>query len=261
MSFKTLGWLTSARDEAAVELLVKVYEKIKSGFIPLELKYVFLSREEDEGEFARQIIEFCKEEKIKVIKFSALRFKPELRAKDKEKWRIEFHEKVMELLEETDFCILAGYMWIVSEEFCKKLKLINLHPALPGGPKGAWEDVMWQLISARSAETGAMMHLVTPELDEGPAVSFFRINIRSEEFEKLWQEAEPLLLKHHLSGVKKLYGEKFPLFQKIREEELKREIPLIIFTLKAVAEGRVEVPPSEGPIDLSEEIEEYIKTL
>jgi len=262
MKSKNIGWFTTGRDEAAIELLKIVYSEIKSGFLPLKIAYVFISKEPGEGFFSDRLIEIAREEMgLKVISFSALRFEPELRKKDKELWRELYHDEVLKRLEdEIDFGVLAGYMWIVSPKFCNSLKLINLHPALPGGPKGSWQEVMWQLISARACETGAMMHLVTPELDEGPALSFFRFSLRTPEFLPLWENTEKKLLKHHLSGLKKLEGEENELFKKIREEEVKRELPLIVYTLKYLGEEKITFDSENLPLDLTEEIEIYLKT-
>ena len=259
MRYKNMAWFTTGRDEAALQLLKEVHKNIISGFLPIEIKYVFLSKKPEEGFWAEKIVEFCNENSIPLIIFSAKEFKPELRKKDKEAWRKEYHEEILKLLpKNVDFGLLAGYMWIVSENFCKNLTLINLHPALPGGPKGAWEEVMWQLISARAYETGAMMHIVTPELDEGPAISFFRINLRTKNFLPLWEEAEKYLLKLHLSGVKKRFGNNFSLFKKIREEEVKREVPLILITLKYLAEGKINLHDFSYPKEVTQEIEKYL---
>ncbi len=262
MKIKKIGWFTTGRDQAAIDLLDIVYSKIKTGFLPLKIAYLFISKELGESEISDKLINLAKEKMgLKVISFSALKFKPKLRIKNKENWREAYHEEILKKLgEEIDFGVLAGYMWIVSSKFSNTLKLINLHPALPGGPKGSWQEVMWQLISARASETGAMMHLVTENLDEGPPISFFRISLRTPEFLPLWKETEEKLLKYHLSGVQKIEGEKNKLFQKIREEEVKRELPLIIYTLKYLAEEKIDFYSPNLPLDLTNEIENYIKT-
>jgi phosphoribosylglycinamide formyltransferase-1 len=41
--------------------------------------------------------------------------------------------------------------------------------------------------------------------------------------------------------VKAMQGENNPLFRKIREEGVARELPLVIETLKAFAEGRISI--------------------
>jgi folate-dependent phosphoribosylglycinamide formyltransferase PurN len=78
------------------------------------------------------------------------------------------------------------------------------------------------LIESNAKETGAMMHLVTPELDRGPVVSYCVFPIRGEPFDPHWQK-----------------NEKDMLFKLVRQYELAREFPLIIFTLQALSRGKV----------------------
>ncbi|MEZ0343487.1 MAG: formyltransferase family protein [Caldimicrobium sp.] len=261
MALKKVGWFTTARDEAALELLKIVYNEIKRGFLNLQIAYVFVSRDPDEAEVTKKFIDTAsKEMGLKVITFSALKFEPELRKKNLEHWRSLYHQEIMKRLpEEVDFGMLAGYMWVVSEEFCEKLPLLNLHPALPGGPKGTWQEVIWQLISARACETGIMIHRATKELDEGPPLTFVRFSIRTQEFLPLWEETEKILLKYHLRGLKEKEGEKNKLFLKIREEGVKRELPLIVLTLKAFSEERLSFSQETLPLDLTSEVENYFK--
>lgn len=258
---KKIGWFTTARDQAAIELLEIVYSQIKEGFLPLKIAYVLVSKELGETSISNELIIKAKEEmNLEVVCFSALKFMPELRKKDLSKWRNLYHQEVLKILpERIDFGVLAGYMWIVSNEFCEKLKLINLHPALPGGPKGSWQEVIWQLISCRSSETGIMMHQVTPDLDEGPPLSLVKFSLRTPDFLPLWEKTEKLLLKYHLKGLKEIEGEKNPLFLKIREEGVKRELPLIVYTLKYLAENQIVWEDPKLPLDLTEKVETYLK--
>lgn len=260
MATKKIGWFTTARDEAALSLLKIVYQKMREGFLPLEISYVFVSKEADESPQAKAFIEEARDKmNLKVISFSALRFEPELRKKDLESWRKLYHQEVLKRLpEEVDLGMLAGYMWVASAEFCERLPLLNLHPALPGGPKGTWQEVIWQLISARSAETGVMIHRATPELDEGPPLTFVRFPIRTPEWLPLWNHTEQVLLKYHLKGLREREGEKNLLFQKIREEGVKRELPLIVFTLKYFAEDKISWYNGNLPYDLTEEVKNYL---
>ena len=89
-----------------------------------------------------------------------------------------------------DIGVLAGYMLIFAEEFAQRYDLLNLHPAAPGGPKGVWQDLIWQLIETRAERAGIMMHLATPELDEGPPVTYCTYSIRGGRFDELWNEVE-----------------------------------------------------------------------
>ena len=136
-----------------------------------------------------------------------------------------------------DLCVLAGYMLVVGPEMCQHYKMINLHPAAPGGPKGTWQEVIWQLIASEAAETGVMMHLVTPELDEGPPVTYCVFPIRGEPFDRHWEQLKGLPVKE----LKAREGENHPLFKLIRHEGMKRELPLVVTTVKAFSEGRVRI--------------------
>ena len=254
--YKKIGWFTSAKDEASFKLFEVVLNEIEKGFLPVKMAYVFIANSLN-AIWAKKIYEKAVSKNINTIFLDPYNFLPNLRKEKKEEWRIKYHQAILEKLpEEIDFGVLAGYMWITSDEFCEKLFLINLHPALPGGPKGSWQEVIWQLISARACETGVMMHKVTSLLDEGPPISFVRFSIRTEEFLPLWKEAEEILLKEHLTGLKRKLGENCKLFKKIREEGVKRELPLIVLTIKLLAEGK---ETKKFPLDLSSQIEKYLE--
>jgi phosphoribosylglycinamide formyltransferase-1 len=136
---------------------------------------------------------------------------------------------------------------------CRRYPLINLHPALPKGPTGAWEEVIEELIQGRAEATGAMMHLVTPELDRGPVIAYCSFPIQGGAFDYLWGEGS---------------RGRGPLFWLIRQEGVRREIPIVVLTLKALAEGRIRIEAGkvldstgkevEG-LSLTQEVEEYLK--
>jgi folate-dependent phosphoribosylglycinamide formyltransferase PurN len=154
-------------------------------------------------------------------------------------------------------------MLIVGEEMCRRYNMINLHPAAPGGPKGTWQEVIWQLIDSQAGETGVMMHLVTPELDKGPPVAYCTFSIRGKPFNKYWQEIKG----HRVEEIRQRQGENNRLFRLIRKHGLAREFPLIISTLKAFSQGKVKIEAgkvvdAEGrPINgynLTDEINEQV---
>ena len=144
-----------------------------------------------------------------------------------------------------DLCVLAGYMLIVGKEMCQKYNMINLHPAAPGGPTGTWQEVIWQLIESEAEETGVMMHLVTPELDKGPPVTYCTFSIRGEPFDRYWAEIQG----KSVAEIKKEQGENNRLFQLIRQHGLAREFPLIIATLKAFSQGKIRISPEKQVVD------------
>ncbi len=265
------GWWTTGRDEAAINLFDVVLKALAKGEINGEFCYLFLSRDEGEGVFSDKLAQIAQEAKIPVIRLSAVRFEPELRKRDRALWRTKYHEALYEKLApfSCPLAVLAGYMWVLSPEICSKVSAINLHPALPGGPAGTWQEVIWQLLEQSADRTGAMMHLVTPELDRGPAVTYFSFPIKGEGWDELWREFEALRSRHGMDYVKKEVGEELALFKKIRHEGEIRELPLIVETLKAFSDGRIVIKdgaffdadgnPLTEPLDLSSFVDEKIR--
>ena len=256
-----IGWFSTGRGEGSRSLLTTIQEAIEKGQIEAEIAFVFSNREPGEAEGSDLFFQLVRGYGIPLVCFSSRGFKAELRRSDVQRWRLEYDREVMARLEAlpVDLCVLAGYMLIVGEEMCQHYNMINLHPAAPGGPAGTWREVIWQLIEARAEMSGVMMHLVTPELDKGPVATYCTFPIRGEPFDKHWEEIRGLALK----VVKAQQGEDNALFKLIRSEGVKRELPLIVATLKAFSEGKVRVDGQTvvdrkgSPIpgyDLSEEI-------
>ncbi|MCL0094596.1 phosphoglycerate transporter [Dehalococcoidales bacterium] len=266
-----LGWFSSGKDKAARDLLTTVKNSIKSGEIKAEIVFVFSNREPGESTESDLFFKLVKGYGIPLICFSYQRFKANRGAPitpgSLPLWRLDYDREVMKRLKDfhPDLCVLAGYMLIVGAEMCKKYNMINLHPAAPGGPTGTWQEVIWQLIDNQAEETGVMMHLVTPELDKGPPVSYCTFPIRGKPFDKYWQEIE----RHPIDEVKQRQGENNPLFKLIRKHGLAREFPLIISTLKAFSQGKIKITADKKLVDseerpikgynLTDEINELIK--
>ncbi len=265
---KKFGWFSSGRDEAARELLKVVYEGVKSGDLPGGIEFVFLSAEKGESKESDLFISLVEEFKLPLFTFSAGKFEPELWQGNRLVWRQKYHQQIEKILplDKVEFSVLAGYMFIVSADFCRKYKLINLHPALPGGPAGTWQEVIWKLIEGRAEEQGAMVHLVTEELDRGTPLTFFSFSLTDKKFKSYWEDLDSRLNEMDLSELEKTVGEKLPLFQKIREEGVKRELPLIYFTVKKFLEGELSSASGELaieakralPLNLNLEIERWL---
>ena len=230
-----LGWFSTGRDKAARDLLTVAQRSIALGEIRAETAFVFCNREPGESRQSDMFHRLVKSYGLPLITFSSKDFK----AEQGEGWRSEYDREVMKRLKEydADLSVLAGYMLIVGEEMCRKYDMINLHPAAPGGPKGSWQEVIWQLIDRRAKETGVMMHLVTPQLDEGPPVAYCNFSLKGELFDKYWGEIEG----QSAGEIKQGQGESNRLFKLIRKQGLAREFPLIIATLKAFSRGKVRI--------------------
>lgn len=248
------GWWTTGRDEAAVKLLCSALKAMDSQEILGEISYCFISREKGESRFSDEIADIAMRREIPCLQLSARRFEPGLRERDRKAWRDVYHERVLEIIRPygQDLAILAGYMWVVSEQACRALKLLNLHPALPGGPQGTWQEVIWKLLEVRAKTTGAMMHLVTPELDKGPPVAFFSFPITGPQWDPLWHDLEERIKElGSLEAVKSEVGEALPIFKKIRTEGERRELPLIVATMGAISRGEIDLDHLEGgPLEL-----------
>jgi formyltetrahydrofolate-dependent phosphoribosylglycinamide formyltransferase len=82
---------------------------------------------------------------------------------------------------EPDLIVLAGWMHVLSPAFLDRypLRVLNLHPALPGQFAGthaiarAYEAFQRGEIDT----TGVMVHWVVPEVDAGPVVASARVPI------------------------------------------------------------------------------------
>jgi len=249
-----LGWFSTGRDKAARDLLVAVNRSIKLGEIKAGIAFVFCNREPGEWQESDLFLKLVEEYHLPLICFSYQKFKARQgspithQAVSLPLWRLDYDREVMKRLEDfhPDLCVLAGYMLIVGKEMCQRYNMINLHPAVPGGPTGTWQEVIWQLIDNKAEETGVMMHLVTPELDKGPPVTYCTFPIRGKSFDRYWGEIE----RHTTEEIKKSQGENNRLFKLIRQHGLAREFPLIISTLKAFSRGKVKITKGKKIIDL-----------
>ena len=70
-----------------------------------------------------------------------------------------------------EYVVLAGYMRILGDGFVKKWadKMLNIHPSLLPKYKGL--DTYQRAIDAGDKLAGCSVHLVTPELDDGPVLA------------------------------------------------------------------------------------------
>lgn len=80
-----------------------------------------------------------------------------------------------------DIICLAGFMRILTPEFVQRFqgRMLNIHPSLL--PKYPGLDTHARAIAAGDAEAGCTVHLVTPELDAGPALGQARVPILPDD--------------------------------------------------------------------------------
>ena len=261
-----LGWFSTGRGGGSRALLTRMHDEIEKGNVKAKIEFVFCSREPGDAEGSDTFIKLVESYRIPLVCLSSKRFKASGGEYLSPQWRLEYDREAMRRLKgySPDLCVLAGYMLIVGPEMCQHYKMINLHPATPDGPTGTWQEVIWKLIETKATATGVMMHLVTPELDKGPPVTYCKFSIRGELFDKHWEEIKGL----SVGAVKAKQGENNSLFKIIRQEGMKRELPLVIATVKAFSERRVrienwKVVDSKGKhlkaYSLTKEIDEIVK--
>ena len=78
---------------------------------------------------------------------------------------------------------------------------------------------------------------------------------RGREFDRLWEDLDVKLKNHSFHGLIREEGEDNPLFKEIRRHGVRRELPLIVMTLKALSEKRVRVEKGKVLDERRREIE------
>ncbi len=247
-----LGWFATARGETSRKLLAAACDAIDSGRLHARIAVVFCNRAPGEDPNTDLFLEQVRSRGLPLVCLSSRDFRRRLGAPIARKdqplpdWRRDYDREVMRRLEPYPFDIgvLAGYMLIFGAEAAARYDLLNLHPAAPAGPKGVWQDVIWQLIESRAERAGVMMHLATPALDEGPVVTYCTYPIRGPAFDPLWAQIEG----RSVDAIKAAEGESNALFLEVRRHGVAREIPLVVETLRAFAGGRLRIE-GKRPVD------------
>lgn len=270
-----LGWFSTGRGPGSRNLLKAVMDGKADGTLDIEIPFVFCNWDNTEEPNSRReqreiFFDMVRGYGIPLETASFKNFEPGLREKDKEAWG-EAYGKV--LREKTskypmDLGILAGYMLWMDDTTCDAYDMLNLHPAMPDGPKGTWQEVIWELIAQDASVQGAMMHICTSEHDRGDPITYCGFPIRGGDYDRLWDDMYRKLETRSLDEIRKEEGENEPLFARIRADGAKRELPLVVSTVKLFADGRAEIrdkklycngKPLGGPYDLSAEVDGAVR--
>ena len=233
-----IGWFSTGRGEGSRGLLNFVQQRLIETGADARINFVFSNRERGEAEGSDQFFGLVDGYGIPLITHSSSAFRKQIGGRFSEH-RAEFDQQVMDKLasSEADVCVLAGYMLIVSGKMCRQYPLLNLHPALPDGPTGTWQEVVWELIETKASKTGAMVHLATEKVDRGPVVSYVNVPITGPKFDQHWASIQG----KELAEIKETEGEKLPLFRAIRDEQYQREPYLLFETIRSVSQGEIGV--------------------
>ncbi len=266
-----LGWFSTGRGLGSRNLLKAVMDKKEQRKLDIEISFVFCNWDNDEEDNPRReqrqmFFDMVAGYGIPLVTLSWKMFMPELWKKNQTAWRDEYGKELRRLTSAYpfDLGILAGYMLWMDDETCREYDMLNLHPALPDGPKGTWQEVIWQLISEDAERQGVMIHICTEEWDRGAAITYCGFPIRGNDYDALWDKMHKKLGTRTLEQIKAEEGQEEPLFKRIREDGVRRELPLIVATIGAFADGRVRIVDKklyagdkmlDGPYDLSEQVD------
>ena len=97
--------------------------------------------------------------------------------------RAEFDAVIDQALRDAkaDFVALAGYMRLLSDSFVARWagRMLNIHPSLLPKYKGL--DTHQRAIDAGDTVAGCSVHVVTPELDDGPVLDRIEVAILPDD--------------------------------------------------------------------------------
>jgi phosphoribosylglycinamide formyltransferase-1 len=255
-----LGWFSTGRGQGSRRLLAAVQDEIAAGQLDAAVSVVFCNRDPGQDEQTDLFLDQVRSYGLPLVTLSTLRYRrehgepPSSPGEPLPEWRRDFDREVIRLLEPHPFDVgmLAGFM-LIAPVLCQRFDLLNLHPAAPGGPTGTWQQVIWRLVEEGADRSGVRIHVATEELDMGPTAAYCTYAIRGEEVDPLWRDAEA----RGFDAVREEEGEESALFQAIRRAGVARELPLVVETLRAFAQGRVAVRDKRVVDAEGHEIEGY----
>jgi phosphoribosylglycinamide formyltransferase 1 len=264
-----VGWLSTGRDQAAANLLADVVARAQQDGVPLEIGAVFCDRERGEAPESDQFLDLVERLGFPLVTLSSRQSwaAAQRLGVSRSDWREEYHRAIIDLFKPyaLGVLVMAGYMLIAGPTIGRRFPILNLHPALPTGPTGTWQEVIWRLLEEEADETGAMIHIATAQLDRGPVVSYFRFSLRGDDWGPLWEQFRAKRRSMSVAEIAGAEGEDEPLFAEIRRRGEVREIPLLYQTLRQFAEGKLNTArggvfaeSARLPMDLTELVDEEV---
>jgi len=250
-----IGWYTT-RGRSSRAMFEAVRDAIAAGTLDAEIAYVFSNRDPGEDPVTDAFFDLVRAEGIPLLTLSSVRYRKAQggeRSRPGEplpQWREDYDREVARLVDQhpADLGVLAGYMLIFTADFTAAHPLVNLHPALPGGPIGTYTEVIRELIRTRAQESGVMLNVAIPEVDMGPVIAFARYPIRGRDFDSAWLALDPSISNDAIEAS--------PLFEAIRAAQVQHESPFLVAALQAFATGRITLANTDAttPLDLTEDV-------
>lgn len=256
-----LAWFATAKGSSSKLLFERTSAAIAAGALDAQIAVVFCNRERGQSANTDAFMEAVEGQGTPLVAMSSGAWRKRVGggiSKPGEPlaaWRADYEEAVRANLApyEPQAAVLAGFM-LITPELSEWLPLLNLHPALPDGPIGTWQEVVRELIEAGADESGMMLQRSTRELDRGPVLSSCRYSLRGGPIDEQWADQRRVQA-----------GESGPaetLFDAIRARGVRREPHFLVASLQAVADGRIAIPElsEDGPnVDLTADVEAALK--
>ncbi len=231
-----IAWFASARGTSSRLLLRAALEAIEGGRLDAEVVCVFCNRERGQSANTDAFLDDVEAAGIPLVASSSSAWRRRVGGALSDPqgqlaaWRRDYDNDALLRIGQyrPELAMLAGYMLVTTDALCEALPMLNLHPALPGGPIGTWQEVIGELIAGGASESGMMLQRVTTELDRGTVVSVCRYPIGGD-------------------------------FDAIRAAGVARESTFVVETLRAIATGRIELERLGEPVDLTAAVEAAIE--
>ena len=235
-----IAWFATAKGQSSRRLLNSALNAIREDELDAEIVCIVCNREPGQSPNTDAFLEVAKQAGIPLIASSSRDWRRNVGGeisdpgRDLAPWRRDYDRHLYEQIIEfsSDIAMLAGYMLVITDVICDQLPCLNLHPALPDGPIGTWQQVIHQLIAKQAESSGMVLQRVTTELDRGPTVTWAQYPIRGPKFDNLWSE------------FGKDPESETPLFHAIREAGAGREPTFILQSLRAIASGQTSFGPA-----------------
>lgn len=254
-----IAWFATARGTSSRRLLNAALRAIDDGRLDAEIACVVCNRERGQSANTDAFLDDAERAEIPIVAQSSGEWRKRVGGEISDPsaelapWRREFDQRLHHRMREfaPDLGMLAGYMLVVTDVICDNLPCLNLHPALPDGPIGTWQQVIHELIREGAVRSGMALQRVTTELDRGPTVTWAQYPIRGPQFDPLWTTHgdEPEL--------------ETPLFHAIREAGADREPLFILQSLQAIADGSAHMPEpdaTDSGAEITAEVESALRT-
>ena len=224
-----IGWFSTGNGKGSLGFISFLLNQINKKSLNASLEFVFCNREFGEADGSDEYINYVTENNINLVTLSSNNFQKKNKYKKFSDCRELYDKEVLKLISEyeVDIIVLAGYMLILSEELCTRFKFINLHPALPDGPQGTWEQVVTQLIKNDQNYSGLNVHIVTKKLDAGKSIGYCKFPIKSYMYNDAWQQ----FYLESKKNFENIIYEDLDLFTLIRNQILLREKYLLIIAI------------------------------